>query len=502
VTDRLAGLKETLGTIHDLERVASLLAWDQETMMPPQGAEGRAEQRATLVRLSHELLVSDQVGRLLEELRPYEESLPYESDEASLIRVARRDHEKARRVPAELRAALSRAGSLGLGAWLEARARRDFRVLLPHLERQLELKRRYIACFDPTEDEYDVLLDDFEPGLTTAEAESVLEALKEELLPLVAAVPELDSAEDVARAGPFDLDAQRRFSLALLRDLGFEPEAWRLDPTEHPFAMAASLGDIRITTHLHEQHLGGIFACMHEFGHGLYERQVSPTLERTLLASGASSALHESQSRMWENLVGRSLPFWVHVYPALQEAFPERLGMASLDTFYRSTNRIQPSLIRVEADEVTYNLHIIVRFELERDVLAGRLALADLADAFEERVHAYLGLEIPDVRAGVLQDMHWADLTFGYFPTYSLGNVISVQIWERARADLPELDRALEQGEYRDLRDWLREHLHRHGRKFTPQETLDRAAGGPIDPAPYIRYLKSKLETTFGVAVA
>jgi carboxypeptidase Taq len=205
---------------------------------------------------------------------------------------------------------------------------------------------------------------------------------------------------------------------------------------------------------------------------------------------------------MWENLVGRSLPFWVHVYPALQEAFPERLGTASLDAFYRSINRIQPSLIRVDADEVTYNLHIVVRFELERDILAGRLALADLADAFEERVHAYLGLEIPDVRDGVLQDMHWADLTFGYFPTYSLGNVISVQIWERARADMPDLDRALEQGEYRDLRDWLREHLHRHGRKFTPRETLERAAGGPIDPAPYIRYLKSKLETTFGVAVA
>jgi carboxypeptidase Taq len=502
VRDPLLRLKETLGTIHDLERVASLTAWDQETMMPPQGAEGRADQRATLVRLAHELLVSDGLGRLLEELRLREESHPYDSDEASLIRVARRDHEKARRVPPELRGELSRAGALGLGAWLEARAREDFRILLPHLERQLELKRRYIACFEAPEDEYDVLLDDFEPGVSTAEAEGVLEVVKEELVPLVAAVPELDPAEDIARSGPFDLDAQRRFSLDLLLRLGFEPEAWRLDPTEHPFAMAASLGDIRITTHFHESHLGGVFACLHEFGHGLYERQVSPTLARTTLATGASSALHESQSRMWENLVGRSRAFWVHAYPLLRGTFPDRLGGAELETFYRSINRVQPSLIRVDADEITYNLHIVLRFELERDVLAGRLELRDLADAFAERMQEYLGIEVRDVRDGVLQDMHWSDLTFGYFPTYSLGNVISVQLWERARADIPELDQTLERGDYRELRDWLRHHLHRHGRKFTPRETLERAAGGPIDPAPYIRYLKDKLATTFGVAVA
>jgi carboxypeptidase Taq len=502
MSDALVRLKETLGTIHDLERIASLVAWDQETMMPPLGAEGRADQRATLVRLSHELLVSRELGRLLEELRSREDSLPYDSDEASLIRVVRRDREKALRVPAELRAELIRAGSLGLGAWLDARARQDFRILLPHLERQLELKRRYVECFDPAEDEYDVLLDDFEPGMTTAEAESVLEELKDELVPLVAAVPELDPAEDVARSGPFDLADQRRFSLGLLCELGFEPDGWRLDSAEHPFAMAASLRDVRITTHYHEHPLGGIFACMHEFGHGLYERQVSPSLARTPLATGASSALHESQSRRWENLVGRGRAFWTHAYPGLQETFPERLGAADLDTFYRSINRIQPSLIRVDADEITYNLHIVLRFELEREVLAGRLALADLADAFDARVHSYLGIEVPDVRFGVLQDMHWADFTFGYFPTYSLGNVISVQLWERARADLPELDQAFERGEFGDLREWLREHLHRHGRKFTPRETLERAAGSAIDPAPYIRYLKDKLETTFGVAVA
>jgi len=502
VSDALGRLKEILGTIHDLERVSSLVAWDQETMMPPQGAEGRADQRATLVRLSHELLVSDELGRLLDDLRLLEDELPYDSDDASLLRVARRDHEKARRVPAELRGELSRAGSLGLGAWLEARARQDFGILLPHLERQLELKRRYVECFDPAEDDYDVLLDDFEPGLSTAEAESVLEELKDELVPLVAAVSELDPDDDVARAGPFDVDAQKRFSIELLRELGFDPDAWRLDPVEHPFAMAASLGDIRITTHFHEPHLGGIFACMHEFGHGLYERQISPTLARTPLATGASAALHESQSRLWENLVGRSRPFWAHAYPGLQAAFPDRFGRVDLDAFYRSINRVCPSLIRVDADEVTYNLHIILRFELEREVLADRLSLRDLPEAFDSRMHEYLGLEVPDTRAGVLQDMHWADLTFGYFPTYSLGNVISVQLWERVRAELPDLDRALERGEYGDLREWLRESLHRHGRKFTPQETLERAAGGPIDAGPYIRYLKDKLETIFGVAAA
>jgi carboxypeptidase Taq len=429
-----------------------------------------------------------------------EESLPYESDEASLIRVARRDHEKACRVPAELRAELLREGALGIGAWLQARDRRDFEVLRPHLDRQLELRRRYIDCFEPAGDPYDVLLDDYERGFTTAETESVLEHLKRELVPLVEAAR--DAADEPELEGPFPVEGQRAFALDLLGRLGFDPRSWRLDRSEHPFAANIAISDIRLTARFEDVHLSGIFAAVHEFGHGLYERQISPSLARTPLAGGASAALHESQSRMWENLVGRSRAFWRFAYDDLREALPEALADVDLDRFYRAVNRIRPSLTRVDADEITYNLHIVLRFELERELLAGRLELRDLPEAFDERMERYLGLEVPDATSGVLQDIHWADASFGYFPTYSLGNVMSVQIWEKACADLGDLDARIERGELDGLRDWLREHLHRHGRKFTPRETLVRAAGSEIDPEPYVRYLKGKLGEVARVAVS
>lgn len=493
-------LRVLLGEISDLERVGYLLAWDMETTMPPDAAPGRAEQRATIGRAAHERLVSDELGRLLEELRGEEESLPYESDEASLIRVARRDHERACRVPTELRAEILRAGALGHGAWLEAREQRDFEVLRPHFEQLLELRRRYVDCFEPTAEPYDVLLDDYERGFTTAETESVLEHVKRELVPLVEAAREAD-AEEPALEAPFPVEPQRAFSLDLLERLGSDPRSWRLDHSEHPFTASIGLADIRLTSHFKETHLGGIFAAIHEFGHGLYERQISPSLARTPLAGGASAALHESQSRMWENLIGRSRAFWRFAYDDLRRALPG-LREVEPDRFFRAVNRVRPSLTRVDADEVTYNLHIILRFELERELLEGRLEARDLPEAFDERMHAYLGVDVPDARAGVLQDIHWADAGFGYFPTYSLGNVMSVQIWERACADLGDLDGQIERGDFADLREWLREHLHRHGRKFTPRETLTRAAGSEIDPEPYVRYLKGKLGEVAGVAVS
>jgi carboxypeptidase Taq len=491
-------LKVLVGEIYDLERTGYLLAWDQETTMPPDAAPGRAEQRATIGRAAHERLVSDELGRLLDEVRGEEESLPYESDEASLIRVARHEHEKASRVPAELRAEILRSGAIGLGAWLEARKRRDFEILRPHFEGLLELRRRYIECFEPTEDPYDVLLDDYERGFTTAETEHVLEHLRRELVPLVEAARDADGEE---LQGPFPIEPQRAFSLDLLERLGVDARSWRLDHSEHPFTAGIGIADIRLTSHFKETQLSGIFAAIHEFGHGLYERQVSPALARTPLAGGASAALHESQSRMWENLIGRSRAFWRFAYDDLRDALPALRGIEP-ERFFRAVNRIRPSLTRVDADEITYNLHIVLRFELERELLSGRLEARDLPDAFDERMHRYLGLDVPDARAGVLQDIHWADAGFGYFPTYSLGNVMSVQIWERAGADLGDLDERIERGDFGDLREWLREHLHRHGRKFTPRETLERAAGSAIDPEPYVRYLKGKLGEVAGVAVS
>jgi carboxypeptidase Taq len=488
-------LRTRLGEIHDLRSATALLYWDQQTIMPPAGAATRAEQVATLSRMTHELFVADETGRLLEELRPYEDSLDPESFEASLIRVTRRDYEKAVRVPAELRAEMSRAGSQGMQVWAKAKAESDFEAFLPALERNLELRFRYVECFDPAEEPYDVLLDDYEEGMKTAEVRRIFAELKEELVPLIAAVRD---REVEPLQGEFDVDAQRAISHEVLDRFGHRPDAWRLDPTLHPFASGGGIDDIRITTHYEPGDLESLFATMHEYGHGLYEHQVAPELDRTPLASGVSLGLHESQSRMWENLVGRSLPFWRFFYPRLQERFPRELGGLELDAFYRSVNQVQPSLIRIHADEVTYNLHVILRFELEQEILGGRVALRDLPEEWNRRMWDYLGVEVPDDAHGVLQDVHWSGGSMGYFPTYSLGNVMSVQIWERVREDLPELDEQVERGEFAPLREWLGERLHRHGRKYTPQETLERVAGGTIETGPYLRYLQDK----HGVAAA
>ena len=485
-------LLRRLGGVDDLERVLALLAWDQETKMPPSGAAGRAEQRATVARLAHELATDPALGELLEELRPFEEEHAFESFEASVIRVTRRDYEKQRRVPAELRAELARAGSLGYRAWLRAREEQDYDVFRPHLERRLELMRQYVECHAPLDDPYDVLLDDYEPGMAAAEVEAVFARLKQELVRLVAEVGE--PVDDSCLRGTFPPEAQRSFSLAMLARWGMDDDAWRLDDTVHPFATALAHADIRLTTRFNDDELSGILSCLHEFGHGVYERQVDERFARTPLGQGASAAFHESQSRLWENLVGRRLSTWRHFYPRLQETFPDRLGNVSLAAFHRALNRVEPGTIRVDADEVTYSLHVVLRFELERAMLAGDVTPAELPEAFDAKLREYLGVEPSSLVDGVLQDVHWSDGNFGYFPTYALGNVISVQLWERAEAELPDLDAQFERGEFAPLRDWLRDHVHRWGRTFTPPELLERVTGGTLDPEPYLAYLRRKVD--------
>jgi carboxypeptidase Taq len=480
-------LRSRMAELNDLQHIGGLLFWDQRTKMPQAGSEVRAEQIATLGRLAHERFVDPAVGRLLEELRGYEDGLARESFEASLIRVTRRDWEKATCVPPSLTAELRRAGALGFGAWSEARAASEFSVLAPHLEANLELKRRYVACFPPAAELYDTLLDDYEPEMKTAEVRAVFDELKRELIPLVreAGTPEPAPPLELPRNG------QERFARRVLDRLGFDEQSWRLDETAHPFMSSPGFGDVRLTTRW-ESGLNWLFGAIHEFGHGVYERDIPAALARTPLGGGVSLGLHESQSRTWENLVGRSRPFWQFFYPQLQEAFPEHFGTLSMDAFYRVTNRVEPSLIRVDADEVTYNLHIILRFELEQELIEGRLAVADLPEAWNARFEEYLGIPVPSDREGVLQDMHWGGGALGYFPTYALGNVMSVQIWERVRADLPDLDEQFARGEFAPLRAWYGEHLYRYGRTFTPQETLELASGSRLDAGPYLRYLRAK----------
>jgi carboxypeptidase Taq len=484
-------LRERLGQLWDLAKLTGLAAWDQQTMMPPQGAPVRAHQLATASRFVHDLLVSDELGELLEELRPYEESLDYDSDEASLIRVTRRDRDKELHVPAELEEAQTRAAAEAYPVWVEARRTSNFELFLPHLRRNVELRREYAACFE-VDDPYDALLDDFEPGMKTAEVRDVFARLKDGLVPLIEEASEQEIDDSMLR-GRFPLAAQQELEQLVLGRFGFREGSWRVDPTQHPFASSLGTSDIRLTTRYPEDEFSNVFAAMHEGGHGLYEHNIDPALERTPLCRGTSLALHESQSRMFENLVGRSIHFWRWAYPHAQRLFPAQFGEVDLDDFHRAINRVQPSLIRIEADEATYSLHVILRFELEQELLAGSIDLRELPAVWNERMREYLGVEVPDDAHGILQDVHWSRGTIGYFPTYALGNVVSVQIWERVQEDVTDLEDRLEAGDLTPLGDWLRDRLWRHGRKFMPQETLERVVGGGLDPEPYLRYLNAKL---------
>jgi len=491
-------LRDRLATICDIRKAISLLGWDQHVMMPPGGAALRAEQLATLGRIAHEQFIAAETGRLLDDARAWAEDHDYESFEASLVRVVTRDWEKARRVPPELRAEIDRAASLADPIWVEARKNDDFASFLPALRTNLDLCKRYIDCFDAGDEPYDVLLDDYERDMKTAEVRRIFDYLKEHQAPLIA---EYAGIVEEPPAREFPRDLQRRFELEVVRRFGFDDRAWRLDPTVHPFASGTGVDDIRLTTRYFDDNLDGLFATMHEFGHGLYEHQIDPLLERSPLARGVSYSFHESQSRTWENLVGRSLSFWRFFFPRLQETFPEALAGYDAERWYAEVNAVERSLIRVEADEATYNFHIILRFELEQKLIADAFPLEQLPEEWNRRMWEYVGVDVPDDTRGVLQDTHWAGGSFGYFSTYALGNLISAQIWERVTSDLPELNASVEAGELAPLRDWLREHLHRYGRKFTPAETLERVVGTrEIDPAPYVRYLSEKLGSLYGAS--
>lgn len=493
----LAELKDRLGTIADLRRAESVLVWDMTVWMPPGGQASRAAQLETLESVIHERQVDDRLGELLEELEPYAASLQYDSDDACLIRVAQRDWSKARRVPTELAAELAKTAAQSYEAWVAARAESDFAAFRPWLERILELRIRYVECFAPYDDPYDVLLDDFEPGMRTDDVRTVFAVLEPELVALAAEYATED--EDDFLRGPFSVEAQHALSRELVERFGVTWDSFRLDLTVHPFETTFGLGDIRLTTRYSDDDLLSLFTAMHECGHGLYEWGVSPSLDRSPLCSGASAALHESQSRLWENAVGRSLPFWRWFYPRVQEAFSAKLGGIPLESFYRAVNRARRTFIRVDADEATYGLHVILRFELEQELISGRLAVEDLPEAWNIRFEELLGLEVPNDQVGVLQDAHWSGGGFGYFPTYLLGSVLSVQIWEKARGAVPGIEEQIERGEFSELHGWLREHLYVLGRKFTPAETVERVVGGPIDPGPYLRYLRDKLDALAAV---
>jgi carboxypeptidase Taq len=497
-------LRERMAQLSDLRSVSALAHWDQQTKMPPHGAPSRAESLATLQRLSHELFIDDETGRLLEGAEAETVGAQYDSDDACLVRLIRRQWDKARRVPPELAAEMARAASMGQEAWVAAREASNFRAFAPYLERNYELARRYVEChagYDGYECAYDVLLDDYEPDMKTSTVARLFSELRTELVPLITRLSsEAARVDDSMLYGHFPPDHQRPLVDEAVTMMGFDPTGWRIDDTVHPFAIRIGRGDVRITTRWDESYFpAGLYGAMHECGHGLYEAGIPPAFERSPLGAGESLGMHESQSRLWENMVGRGHAFCQVLAPRVGKYLGGDLTGIDADTLYRAVNRVRPSYIRVESDELTYALHIVLRFELEQELIEGRLSIADLPEAWNARFQEFFGITVTDDADGVLQDVHWSAGLIGYFPTYALGNLIAGQLWERVHADVPDLEQRIAAGELSPLREWLIEKVHRHGSKFTTTELLERAVGGPIEVGPFTRYLKRKLGEVYGL---
>ena len=487
---KLQKLRKHLGTISDLGAASLTLTWDRQTYMPEGGVRGRAEQLATLSRLAHEMLVSKETVELLDPLN----ALDSETEDGALVRVARRSYDKATKLPAKLVEDISRTRSLAEPAWAKARENSDWSTFAPHLEKLLGLQREAAEHQGYEDHPYDAMLDNFEPGARKAPLEAMFEELKTGSLSLLKSISGvLDEDRSSPLHGSFDEGLQEKFGKSVATAFGYDWSRGRQDRTVHPFCVGINPGDVRITTRFDRECLSlALFATLHEAGHGMYEQGIDPDYFRTPLNGGTSMGIHESQSRMWENLVGRSRPFWTYYYPRLQETFPEALGHTDLETFYRAINAVQPSEIRVEADELTYNLHILLRFELEVALFDGNLSVADLPDAWNAGMEEYLGLVPENDTQGVLQDIHWSAGLFGYFPTYTMGNVLSVQLFETAVEKHPQIPEEIGRGEFGTLLGWLRENIHRHGRKYEPKDLILKATGRTLDTAPYLKYLNAK----------
>jgi carboxypeptidase Taq len=488
----LADLKRRLAEIYDLDAAGSVLGWDEATYMPKGGAPARGRQSALLRRLAHERFVDPALGQALDRLESQAGKLP--SADASLIGVVRRDYEKAIKVPADYVARASAHGSASYNAWIRARPANNFAAMIPFLERTLELSREYASFFAPFDHIADPMIDDADRGMTTATVQRLFADLRQELVPLVRAICDQPPPEDAFLHRSFGEAEQLAFGLTVARQMGYDIERGRLDKTHHPFCTRFASGDVRITTRVRENDIGdALFSTVHEAGHAMYEQGISAAYEGTPLGSGASAGVHESQSRLWENLVARSRPFWEHYYPVLQRTFADQLGSVSLDAFYGAINKVARSLIRTDADEVTYNLHIMLRFDLELALLDGRLRIADLPEAWRAGMLAAVGVAPPDDRDGCLQDVHWySGIIGGGFQSYALGNILSAQFFAAATRAHPSIPHEIARGGFATLHGWLTENIYRHGRTLTPDEIVAGATASPMTTAPYLAYLRGK----------
>ena len=488
--DALARLRQLDREIHLLEHVTGLLQWDQETGMPPGALEERADQLALLEGEVHARRTTSEMGDLIAAAESRADRSP---NDRALVRELRRSFDRATRLPADLVKAMARQGSMNHASWVEARSKSDFAIFRADLERTLKLTREKADCLGSTDTRYDPLLDEFEPWMTTAELRGVLDSLRAPLVDLLQRIAAADvELDDSVLRRDYDVAAQRAFSEHLLAALGFSSETGRLDVSAHPFSTTLGACDGRLTTRFYPNLLSAsIFGTIHECGHGLHGLGVAPELATTELGDGTSLGICESQSRFWENLVARRRAFWEHFYPELQPRFPA-LADVDLDRFYRAVNAVKPSLIRVEADEVTYNLHILLRFGLERRLVDGEIEVADLPEAWREESRELLGIVPERAADGVLQDIHWSMFLIGYFPTYTLGNLYAAQFHATMARELPDWEEQVRRGEFEQILGWLRERIHRHGRVYSATEICQRVTGEPLDARYFLDYLGSK----------
>ena len=499
MSSKFQELLEKVHEIHDIEKSMGVLSWDKETNMPKAGNQARIQQITTLRRLSHTMSTSDEMGDLIEAAAEEAKDAAYENNEASLIRYLRRSYADARCLPPAFIRRVSEVSGKAHLAWVEARENNDFAHFQPHLEQVVELVKEMAELYGYEDEKYDPLLDKFEHGMKTAEVRAIFNAVKEELIPLRQAIEERGkSIEDSIVHQPFPIDKQKEFARYIAAAVGYDFSRGHLGTVVHPFATSFSRNDARITTRWYPDFLNpSLFGTLHESGHAMYEQGTHPDLARTPLARGTSSGIHESQSRMIENIVGRSLGFWQAHYPKLQAIFPEQLGSHDVMAFYQAINKVQPSFIRVEADELTYNFHIILRFELEQAMLNGELAVANLPTAWNDKMQELLGVVPSTDSLGCLQDIHWTRPGFGYFPTYALGNLYAAQLYETAVSQNPIIAEEMAQGKTTALVAWLRENIHQHGRKFTPSELVQQATGNPLTHKPFMRYVTQKFSQIY-----
>jgi carboxypeptidase Taq len=485
-----------------LQSISGLLGWDQETMMPRGGEGLRARQMAMLAGMVHERGTSERIGALLSEL---ESSTWLKSDAPAHARAnvgeLRRVFDRARKIPRALAVELAGTIPIAQGAWAAARKANDFASFRPHLEKIVKLKREEARAVAPSGgDLYEALLDEFEPGMKAKDAEKMINDLAAGLVPIVAAIAQKPNPPSPLVGRAYDVEKQKVLCAMIPPALGLIASESRLDVSAHPFSQRIGQGDVRITTRFDATDLrGAFFGVMHETGHALYEQGLDPAHDGTPAGEARSVSVHESQSRLWENLVGRSTPFWKHWFPVLRSLFPDSLGDVELDQFVHGANRVEPSLIRVEADEVTYNLHIVVRMRIERKLIAGDLEVKDIPAMWNEEIKSMLGIDVPDDRRGCLQDIHWSMGAFAYFPTYAIGNMFAAQLMEAARRELINIDQQIEMADYTALLAWLRKHVHRRGAQAPGVKIVEDATGKKPDASAFLRYVKDKFTPLYGL---